>query len=289
MSKLTPGIRSMLIAAFCFCTGTLFIKLAGTRLPPMEILFARSVVGFFYCFFLLRNTGHTILGTRKLHLALRGILGFGALFCSFYGFVHLPLADATVIFFAHPVFVAILASFFLKETLGLRGVLCIGITLLGVLLVARPSFLFHTATTLDPLAVAVALCAAVFSAGALVTVRFLATHEHPLTIIAYPTMISLVLGPILDGGNWLVPTLQESLYLLAVAIVMNIGQHFMTLAYQKERAAIIAAVGYIEIPLAAFYGALVFGVIPDGWSYAGAGLVVLGTLLIGRTKPTPQA
>jgi drug/metabolite transporter (DMT)-like permease len=107
MPILSPGVGLMLAAAVCFSTGTLFIKLAGMGLPPMEILFTRSLIGFFYCFFLLRGTGHSIFGTKRLYLALRGLLGFGALFCMFSAFILLPLADATVIFFAHPIFVAI--------------------------------------------------------------------------------------------------------------------------------------------------------------------------------------
>ncbi len=274
----------MLAAAVCFSTGTLFIKLAGARLPAMEILFARSVIGFFYCFFLLRNTGYSILGTRRLFLALRGLLGFGAMFCTFYSFVRLPLADATVIFFAHPVFVAILAAFLLKEVLGTRGAVCTTVALGGVLLVAKPSFLFHTASTLDPFAVGVALCAAVLSACAIVTVRFLSRTEHPLTIIAYPTMAILFLGPLVNGHGWFIPTPTEAVYLLIMGVIMNMGQHFMTLAYQRERAAIVAAVGYVEIPVSAFFGAMVFGAIPDVWTYAGAVLVVVGTLFLGQKK-----
>jgi drug/metabolite transporter (DMT)-like permease len=250
----------------------------------MEILFTRSLIGFFYCFFLLRGTGHSIFGTKRLYLALRGLLGFGALFCMFSAFILLPLADATVIFFAHPIFVAILAAFLLKETLGTRGVFCIGAALAGVVLVARPSFIFHDASPLDPAAVGIALCAAVLSAGAIVTVRFLSRHEHPLTIIAYPTMAVLVLGPLLDSTSWSMPTPTEFLYLLAMGILMNMGQHLMTMAYQRERAAVIAAIGYVEIPLAALFGALVFGDMPDIWTYAGAALVVGGTLFLGQVR-----
>lgn len=278
------GVGLMLAASVCFSAGTLFIKLAGARLPAMEILFARSLIGFLYCFFLLRGTGHSIIGTRRLFLSLRGVLGFCAMFCMFYAFVLLPLADATVIFFAHPVFVAILAAFLLKESLGPRSIICIGAALVGVVLVARPSFIFHTSSPLDPTAVTIALCAAVLSACAIVTVRFLSSHEHPLTIIAYPTMTVLALGPLLDGKNWLMPTATEFLYLLVVGVIMNMGQHFMTMAYQRERAAVVAAIGYTEIPLAAMFGAVVLGDMPDMWTYAGAALVVAGTLFLGQVR-----
>lgn len=287
MPSISPGIRSMLIAAICFSTGALFIKLAGQRLPSMEILFARAVVGVCYCTFLLRNTGHSVFGTKKFFLLVRGFFGLSAFFGMFYAFVHLPLADATVLVFAHPIFVAILAPFVLKERLGTMGTLCVAIAITGVVLVAKPSFLFGHSTALDPLAVAIAIGGALCSGCAIVTIRFLAKSEHPLTIIAYPVMLLLVLGPIVDGHNWLMPSTREFFLLVAVGIAMNMGQHFMTIAYQKERAAIIAAIGYLEIPMAALFGAMFFGEIPDAWTYAGAALVIGGTLLIGMVKEKP--
>ena len=103
MNFLTPGMRLMLLGTFFFSLGSLFIKLAGTRLPTMEILFVRGVVGVGMCLFMLRKSGAGMLGKRKVLLAARGLLGFGAMFADFYAIVHLPLADALVLIFAHPV------------------------------------------------------------------------------------------------------------------------------------------------------------------------------------------
>lgn len=289
MFTLSRGVVSMLWAALCFSLGALLIKIAGVRLPPMEILFARSVVGIAYCCTLLHREGAGILGqSKRWFLFLRGLLGFSALFCTFYSFVHLPLADATVIVFAHPIFVAVFASIILKEHLGGRGILCVLVAISGVLLVAKPSFLFGQTSALDPLAVGIAMSAAVLSGCAIITVRFLSRHIHPLTIILYPTLVVTVLGPILDGHNWLMPEGVEWAYLLGVGLIMNMGQHFMTIAYREERAAVISAIGYLEIPLAAVFGLLFFSEVPDTWTYVGAALVVLGTLALGsaqKSKP----
>lgn len=283
MPAFSSGIFFMAIAAICFCTGTLFIKLTGVRLPPMEILFARAVVGLIYCTLLLKRANAPVFGrTKQGYLLLRGMLGFSALFCTFYAFVHLPLADATVIVMAHPIFVAIFAAIFLKEYLGGRGVLCVLTAITGVLFVAKPSFLFGQLSNLDSFGVLMASLAAVLSGFAIITIRFLSRHEHPLTIIVYPTFLVLALGPLLDGHNWLMPSSREFIYLLAVGLLMNMGQHFMTVAYKQERAAVIAAIGYLEIPLAALYGAMFFQEVPDVWVYVGAALVALGTFALGR-------
>ena len=39
--SLTPGMRYMLLGTFLFSIGSLFIKIAGERIPTMEILFVQ--------------------------------------------------------------------------------------------------------------------------------------------------------------------------------------------------------------------------------------------------------
>uniref|UniRef100_T1H0U6 EamA domain-containing protein n=1 Tax=Megaselia scalaris TaxID=36166 RepID=T1H0U6_MEGSC len=61
---------------------------------------------------------------------------------SFYAFRHMPLGDASVIIFSTPVFVAIFARLFLKEQCGLINIITIMLTLIGVVLITRPSIIF---------------------------------------------------------------------------------------------------------------------------------------------------
>ncbi len=79
---------------------------------------------------------------KRLMLVLRSLFGTTGLMLSFYAFRHMPLADASVIVFSVPVFVAIFAYLFLKEPCGLFNVVTIVLTLLGVILITRPTFVF---------------------------------------------------------------------------------------------------------------------------------------------------
>lgn len=279
---LTPGMRYMLLGTFLFSIGSLLVKLAGERLPTMEILFVRGVVGIGLCWLIVRQAGVGMLGSRRWLLIARGVVGFIALFAEFFAIVHLPLADAIVILFSHPAVVAILAWVLLGERLGSRGVLAIVASLLGVVVVCRPTFLFGGgAALLDPLGVTVALAGVGFISAAILTVRTLAKTEHPAVVMFYPPLIITLAGPFFSH-DWLMPNLAEWPMLLGVALFMNTGQYYMTKGYAIESAARISAVTCLEIVFAAVWGASFLGEIPDGWTVVGGLLIVGGVLAIGR-------
>ena len=280
---LTPGMRLMLLGTFLFSLGSLCIKLAGARVPTMEILFVRGVVGMGFCWAIVRRTGAGVFGTRRVMLALRGLTGFIALFGEFYAIVHLPLADATVILFSHPVMVAVLAWGVMGERLNAKGVAAVLTSLVGVAVVCRPGFLGGTSgPDMDPIALGVALAAVCFISVAILTVRSLARTEHPAVVMFYPPLIISLAAPFFAEG-WVVPTGPEWLMLLGVALFMNAGQYYMTKGYAVESAARISAVSCLEIVFAALWGASFLGEIPDGWTLAGGLLIVIGTLALGRS------
>lgn len=79
---------------------------------------------------------------KRIMLVLRSFVGATGLMLSFYAFRHMPLADASVIVFSVPVFVSVFAYIFLKEPCGLFNVITIILTLIGVVLIRRPTFIF---------------------------------------------------------------------------------------------------------------------------------------------------
>lgn len=79
---------------------------------------------------------------KRLMLILRSFVGATGLMLSFYAFRHMPLADASVIVFSVPVFVSVFAYIFLKEPCGLFNVVTIILTLIGVILIRKPTFIF---------------------------------------------------------------------------------------------------------------------------------------------------
>jgi len=271
----------MVAAAFFFSLMSLFVKLAGQRLPAVEMVFFRSVVMVLISTALVRRAGLSMWGINKRLLLVRGVLGFCALLCFFWAVTKLPLADVTVLHFTNPVFTAILATVFLSETMSAREIAGLLLSLTGVLFVARPTFLFgEWAGDLNTTGIVVAMTASVLSACAYTTIRKLRETDDLLVIIFYFSLVSAVASVPLAVGSFVWPTPGEWALLISIGIVTQTAQIFLTKGLLRERAGRAMSVGYVQVLFAAAWGMIFFGDIPGPLSIGGAFLVFLGALLV---------
>ena len=281
---LGPGPASMVLSAFFFSVMSLLVKLVGDRIPSQEVVFVRAAVSMAVAYVLVRRARPGNWGTRKGLLLLRGLMGFAALSCFFYAIIHLPLADATVLQYTNPVWTAWLGWWLLGEALS-RGEAALSVLgLAGVLLVARPTFLFGGAAHLNPTAAAVGVAGALFSASAYVSVRRLARTEHPMIIVFYFTAVTV---PASFPGMLLhavVPTARELLLLAGVGVTAVLGQLYLTRGLQLEPAGRATAIGYVQIVVAATWGILLFREYPEPLSLLGAALVLVSVIVLARRR-----
>lgn len=273
----------MAVSALFFSLMAALAKLAGGTVPLFEIVFARSLVVAVLSGARLVHEGRGFRGREPGILVLRGVLGFGALTCFYFAVVRLPLADATVIHFMNPVFTAFIATVVLREHLGAAEALLVLASLSGVLLVARPGFLFGGGG-LDALPVVVGLCGALLSAGAYVTVRRLRAEPPMLIVFYFATVCTLLSVPMVFVG-WEMPEPFMLLVLLGVGLATHLGQVFVTWGLHMERAGRASAVGYLQIVFAAGWGWLFFREVPDAWTWVGAAVIVASTLTLVRLHP----
>lgn len=282
------GAMAMVLSAFMFSVMSLLVKEVGTRIPSQQVVLARALVSMVVAYVLLRRAAPGNWGHRKGLLVVRGLAGFAALSCFFYALVHLPLADATVIQYTNPVWTAWLGWIVLAEALTLAEVLLSGFGLLGVLLIARPTFLFGGDMRLDAFATAVGLTGALLSAVAYISVRKLSRTEHPMIIVFYFTVVTVpasLPGALVSGV--VMPTGTEFLLLAGVGISAVMGQLYLTRGLQMETAGRATAIGYVQIVFAATWGMLFFGEYPDALSLAGAALVLVSVATLARRRRLP--
>jgi drug/metabolite transporter (DMT)-like permease len=279
----SPGVRWMAAGAFWFSLMSLLVKVAGQRLPTMEIVFVRAVVTLLMSWWMIRRLGIPPWGTHHGRLVLRGVFGFLALSCFYYGVINLPLADATVIQYMNPVWTALLAAWLLRERMGAREIVCVLLGMVGVVVIARPEFLFGGLTQgLDPVVVGIALMGSLGSAAAYTTVRSLSGREHPMVIVFFFPLVTVPASLPLAIPGWIWPTGFEWLVLLGVGVTTQMGQVAITRGLSLERAGKATAVGYLQIVFAAAWGALFFAELPDAWTLAGAALIVGSTIWLSR-------
>ena len=139
----TLGIICAMSSCIFFAFSSLLVKLLR-EIPPQEVVFFRNMVQVIFVLPPLIYNKIPIVGNTKHlpFLCVRGIAGTLALCCQFYAFQHMALADATVIVFSAPIFTGVLAHFLLGEAWGWFDAVATLLCFTGVVLIARPTFLF---------------------------------------------------------------------------------------------------------------------------------------------------
>ena len=177
------SLRYMLLSALGFALMSACVKLVSQyNIPVLEIVAFRAMVSLGLSYWAVRRKQLSIWGENKPWLIARGVVGAIALICVYYAITTLPLAEATILQYLHPVFTAILATVFLKERLQLSTISCIVLSLIGLLFIVQPSLLFNnrllesmaptSQTSLPTLSILAALAGAFGSAIAYVIVLF---------------------------------------------------------------------------------------------------------------------
>lgn len=227
---------------------------------------------------------------RRLMLMLRGLVGATSLMLQFYAFRHMPLADASVIVFSVPVFVAVFARVFLGEPCGLFHGVVILLTLAGVILIARPPLLFGSLsdayTTENWWGAAAAISGTVVAANVYVILRVL-KGLHFSVIMTNFALVALVLTPLVSwfSGDGCVPRCGNERYLiLAIGIFSFGGQILLTKALQLEQAGPVSIARTADVVFAFIWQAIFFQEFPDSLSLMGALLVTSCVFLTGLRK-----
>ncbi|KAF4622109.1 hypothetical protein D9613_009308 [Agrocybe pediades] len=239
-------------------------------------------------------------------LALRGIGGSFGLFGLYYSLQYLSLSDATVLTFLVPSCVAIAAYVFLKEEYSLKQALCGMVSLAGVLLIARPEFLFGEATHPNEpgahysasdrlIAVGVALIGVLGSTLAYTSIRAIGKRAHPMhAMVAFSVqcVVVSVIGMIITSTPFVFPTRAEWLALLFMIGAFGfLAQTFLTMGLQREAAGRSTIAMYTQVIFAMILEYIFFHTYPLPLSLCGAFMIIVSALYvaISKNKETRQS
>lgn len=275
------GMRYMILSALGFALMAACVKMASANgIPVMEIVAFRAVVSLILSYTDVRRKGISLFGNNKPLLIARGVVGSLALICVYYSVTHMPLAEATVLQYLHPMFTAVLAVWFLKEAIRPALAASISFSFLGLLMIARPAWLFGgLSTDISDIALTAAILGAFASAVAYVLVRRLSQSEDPSVIIFYFPLVTLPFSFLLLGKGFVVPDIESFFILVMVGVFTQIGQIGLTKAMQTEPAGRATAFSYLQVVFAACLGWLFFSEVPDLWVWIGAVSIMIGAMI----------
>ncbi|ODS11227.1 DMT family transporter [Vibrio scophthalmi] len=279
-SLIPVGVRFMVLSAFGFALMSACVKyVSNYGIPVFEIVAARALVSLLISYIDVKRKKISIWGENKPLLFLRGAVGTASLMCVYTAVTMLPLAEATILQYVHPVFTALLGVLFLKERVQKSTLVCIAFCLAGLLVMVQPNMHSEIADELPLFSIMIALCGALGSSIAYVIVRKLSQTEDSSVIIFYFPLVALPISTLLMWDSFVWPSLFLTMMLVLVGIFTQIGQYGLTKAMQTQAAGKASAYSYVQIVFSALLGVWVFNEIPSIWTYLGGGLIVTGALI----------
>jgi drug/metabolite transporter (DMT)-like permease len=232
-----------------------------------------------------RQQGWRQFKTRSPMLqVLRAAMIVVASACFYTGLRRLPLAECTAIMFLAPALSALLGYLFLRERPDRWAWAVIALSMIGAFIVIRPGGrMFDSAA----LFVLVGTCAyAVFS----MVTRILAQRDAPQVTTLWSALGAFGAFSLVVPGHWAVRQSAEHLVLvLLIGVFGTAGQFLFSLAYRHGHTHVIAPLTYLSLPVALAVGWLMFGEIPDLWSFAGMAMIGSAALMVALGHTTREA
>ncbi len=282
------GVLFMLLASACFATMSALIKGVGPGIPPLELVFLRCLLALPLLYLFVRLRRRPLWVRARKVLVIRTLFGMTAMLGFFYALLHMPLAECIFIGRSRPLILSLLAPVIIGERTPAVAWFATLTGLTGVALIMKPAMAW-------PLAAWVAFGAAAASAVSHLFVRRLSATDYPLVIVFNFTGLTALISALWVVPTFVPPSGRQWMLILGVAVFASLGQLLMTLAYQKDRAPVVAAASYTSVILSVVYGYFFWGETPHLLAWAGGALIVTGGLLLLKSRlhvsepPSPAA
>ncbi|WP_225763959.1 DMT family transporter [Stenotrophomonas sp. Marseille-Q4652] len=259
----------MLASTMAFGLMAVTIRLATAHVPTQEVAFFRNAFGLLALLPMLMRPGRSPLRTQQLpRYFLRSAIGLGSMLCGFWAVGHLPLSQAVSLSYSTPLFVTIAAVLWLGEKVRIRRWAAVIVGFIGVLVIVRPGHHGFEPGTL------IAVLAAVLSALVAIQIKQLTRVDGADTVVFYTYVfwVPLSLVPALFVWTW--PTGIAWLWLVATGIFGTAGQLLWTRALRLGEVSALTPISFMQLPLVAACGWLLFGETLDRWTVIGAAIIL---------------
>jgi drug/metabolite transporter (DMT)-like permease len=189
----------------------------------------------------------------------------------------IPLATATTIMFLSPILVTALSVILLKEHVGLRRWIGVGIGFLGAMIVVRP---WESDTDMFFLGAILLLLAALLNANYQIITRKVRLYDVPMTSLFYTAMVGAVATSAIVPWYWEWPKAGDWLLLIATGFAGGVGHLCLIQAFRHAPASVVAPFSYSSLIWATMFGWLFFSEWPTASTWLGATLIIGSGLYI---------
>lgn len=262
-----------MLASILFSLMALLIKVLGQHLQLTQILLIRQLgMVLMVLPAIMRSFPGSLPSARPGLQILRLGLGLIAMLGGFTAVIHLPLADATALFFAKSFFITILAVLFLGEVVGIYRWSAVVIGFVGVLVMLQPGTANFSIYSLFSLVGAGA------AAGIMILLRILSRSDSADTLMTWSALGIGIAMAVPGIYYWKPPTMIEWSLLAALAVISYFGQRCNIFAYKHGEASLLASLDYVRLLWATLLGFWIFGDFPGLPTWIGASVVIAASI-----------
>jgi len=271
------GILCMAGAMSCFVVNDAFVKYVSQSVPIAQMVFVRSVFVTLIILAVARATGATarIGDAARPRVLVRAVIDASATLMYLAALVHLPIANATAINLAAPLFMTVLAVLFLGEQVDLARWLAIVAGFVGVVLIIQPRAAGFNAWALLSLA-----------ATLLHAIRDLLTRGIPQGIPSILITVAATVSACAMSGIWTLtqgwrPIGATALLLVACAAVfVSAGFYLIVASMRQGEMSVIGPFRYTGLLVALVLGFTIWGDMPNPLAWAGILLMLASGIYI---------
>jgi len=282
LRRLPPNVQGavwLVSGGFIFTCNGVMIRLMSEQVESVQTAFFRAFFSVLMLLPLILNGRVKPWHSKRIagHF-WRTFMGTASMVLGFYAVSMLPLADATALGFSQPLFSVCVATLIVGEKVRWRRWSATIVGFIGVLVMVRPG-----AGSLQPGAL-VALTNALTVALSILLVKRLSDSETPLMILTQFAIWSTLLLVVPAIWVWRWPDAWGWVLAVGVSASATIGQYFWVQAFKAGEMSAVAPFEYLRLPFAVFMGWLVFGQMPEIWTYVGAAIVIASALYIAQRE-----
>ncbi|MGI9524999.1 MAG: DMT family transporter [Hyphomicrobiaceae bacterium] len=271
------GILSMALAAMILTLHDTLTKILLETYPINQIVLVRQ--GF--SLLILVVVVHATVGWKGVGVVNRTAVAWRAIaFAATTVLIVaslsvLPVAIVLALVFASPLIVAALSVPFLGETVGRHRWAAILAGFIGILIILRPFSSSFDILLVLPVAASIA-------AGCRdVVTRWAGRTDSPLAILFWSNAAAVTLALFTVSFGW-ISISATHLFLLLVVAGLNTAAHFlMIVSLRLADAALVSPLRYTALVWAVILGYLIWGYLPDNWTFFGASIVICSSIYLG--------
>ena len=276
LSNLHKGAALILLSELALVLTGVMIHELVKQVPTEVLVLARNAIGLmFFVPWLLRN-GKRSIATQRLPLHLtRSLIGIVAMYCLFYSWGHLPLAQAAVLKQTAPFFIPIVGFIWLKERISLWTVIAILVGFIGVWIILNPNNHMQI-----PWVALIAIFGSALGATAKVVVRKLTLTESSIVIVFYFSLFNTLFSLVPALLVWNTPSLWVLASMVLMAGFATLAQLLLSKGYRYAPAGQLGTFTYGSVIFASLLGWLLWNELVTSEAMLGMALVVGSGVLV---------